>query len=135
MLPANRVPDSFVPSGWDVRAYTPGAVVLGDSCLVAVSTKGDIGSLMRFGADDWETLYLPISYSQVLVAKRGTGTNELQLDELNLASVRLSYSHFYASHASDQIAALASEIREAEFAVSDQELNEMAAEGWAKPPA
>ena len=50
MLGQRKVPESFKPAYWEVVDVSPAKLILGDACAIAVSSGGEPGSLLSFGA-------------------------------------------------------------------------------------
>lgn len=131
LLKDSKVPDSFSPSYWQVYKVAPHLMVLGDVCVVAVRADGTFGSLLQ-GVQEWETLYLPISPSAVLVAARRAPASLLDVEQINHASAGLSWSHLYSSKMSDWVRSLASTIGSIAPILSDQDISDLASESWGR---
>ena len=97
MMEEQKAPPWFKPARWELIEFEEQAVILGDSCMFAVSRNGIPCSILR-AAKDWQSIYFPISSSQVLIAHQYEKTFLLTLEEINKASAEIAYSYIYASH-------------------------------------
>ena len=105
LLREGRSPEWFAPMGWQKIDMAPHSVILGDCCVVGISSDGAIGPLLG-RSEDWQLAFVPISHSSVLVAHRTTGRALLTAAEVNKASAMCSLEHLYASSLPDDLDAL-----------------------------
>jgi hypothetical protein len=131
LLETKKTPDSFSPSYWRFYKVDRQPMILGDSCIVAVTAEGNACSLLQSNSN-WETIYLPISRSSVLMAGRSEADSVLEPEEINRASAELSCSYVYCSEVSDFVRTLAPLIGSRAPILSDQEISDIVADGWAK---
>ena len=126
------VPDSFNPSYWQVLSAPPGSFVLGDACVFAISEDESCGSLLRF-AQTWRELYLPISTSQVIIAKHDASPPLLGIDDINRTSYMLAFSHIYASRMTRDIQEFSALIGTAEPLFDHKEMQDVIEGSWDEP--
>lgn len=134
LLTENRIPDSFAPARWEVAFVEPHSVILGDACALAVSHDGKIGTILRF-SNSWSSLYLPLSHSQVLIARRNSSTEILSTEALNEASARISWAHIFASRLGDRIIGLSKLIGQGSPIIDEEELSSILDESAVWPIA
>ncbi|HEV2851495.1 MAG TPA: DUF4238 domain-containing protein [Thermoanaerobaculia bacterium] len=129
MLAEKKPPSAFSPAHWRLcRVETQ--MVLGDLCIVAVDGEGKYGAILESDVFSWQTLYLPISNSTVLVAGKQELRPLLSPEDVNRISAELSSSHIYCSKPTDSILSLAPLIGAKSPFVSTQEVSDMIADGW-----
>lgn len=125
-----RVPSSFSPAQWGLYEVEPSqALILGDACVVAVASEGKVCSLFQSN-NTWETLYLPIFPSRVLVAGRHSLGTLWQQEEINRASAELSSSHIYCSETTETTRSLASLIGKKAMFLSEEEISGLVEGSW-----
>jgi hypothetical protein len=127
LLDEKVIPKSFTPKYWNIISCKPRSVILGDSCVIATADN-QTGSLFRFG-ESWQVIYVPISHSQILVAKRGETCRELTVDEVNRASAQYAVSHLFASDVNEYTAVLTPLIGTDKI-VNDREIEYLIRDIW-----
>jgi hypothetical protein len=128
LLREDHLPESFSSVHWQLLEFDADSLILGDSCLVALSQSGEVASLMRLGWDNWQVLYLPISPTKVLFGRRMEQCDTLLADAINRASAELSYAGFYASTNDPRHSNLVEFIGRQNFLVAEHEIETMVTE-------
>ncbi|MFC1574865.1 DUF4238 domain-containing protein [Gemmatimonadota bacterium] len=112
-------PNVFSPTSWSFQGTS--SLVLGDSCVVAFDSEGQVGNPLRF-LDSWECAVLPVSPSQALVAHRFSDTTSPSSENINAASASLSQRFLWAAEESQAALRLAKQIGSASPVLDHEEL-------------
>lgn len=127
LLRTGAAPEKMRDLRWNLAVVD--RLVLGDACVVATSEDGRVGLPVRFGSEA-TTLYLPISPTQVLLAKRAPTAAMLTVDALNRASAELAKSHVYSSQLTEVERTLTPLIATAVPILSEEEFEASIAQAW-----
>jgi hypothetical protein len=129
LLESGKLPETFSPAYWEIYNVEPQRLILGDGCIVAIGEDGSVGSILGSGIT-WQSVYLPISASEVLVARQDVPGALLSPREINAASAALSSSYIYASQVDDSVLEMAREIGKGEVFLSKDQISEIVDGGW-----
>lgn len=130
LLATSKAPDSLLGASWNVAGSGDDRLVLGDSCVFAVDRQGQCGSFFRFGNDEWEQLYLPLTPRHLLVATKDQHQPAISCQRVNEISAQLAETAIFSSSRDDYTAELAKLIGQAPALLSEGEMKQMAREIW-----
>jgi len=132
LLQQPEPPAGFGPTEWSILHARSMPFILGDSGVVAVGPRNEIGTLLRF-SKEWAECYVAISPNTLLVARMSPGDPSLHPDDFNEASAGLSSEHFFASRSTATETSLVPSIGSLTAALSDQEIADIVANAWTRP--
>ena len=126
---AQPVANNFRPDRWLVLRFREN-VVLGDSCVVAVSADGSSGTYFN-RSETWIQLYLPVSSNTVLFADRGSITQPWDdARRLNAASASHSTTHIYSAQRNPDLESLQLAIGTRDAVLDEEQVDQLIANGW-----
>lgn len=123
--------DRFNPAKWRVCRATPGSILMGDSCVIAVNSIGEAGALFRFGTK-WDSVYMPLSHSSYLVALSCETSRVLEPEVLNRASAQVAMDEIYSSRWTEVEESLSRLIGTGDFVASSAETDKAIRSAWMK---
>jgi len=118
------VPDVFRPARWAVLHFPDEEIVLGDSCVVAVSQDNESGTWLS-KSSTWRQIYVPISRHSVLLADRQGDALPWGASDINRASCEVSTNQVFSGAANEGIRSLAQSIGLRDAPMSDDALREL----------
>ena len=121
--------DRFNPAKWRVCRATPGSILMGDSCVIAVNSIGEAGALFRFGTK-WDSVYMPLSHSSYLVALSCETSRVLEPEEVNRASAQVAMDEIYSSRWTEVEEGLSRLVGTGDFVASSAETDKAVLSAW-----
>lgn len=131
LLKNGQVPEALHSLQWSAVKESEQHLVLSDVCVIAHNSSGHVGSVLQ--VDDWNSLYLPISKTTLLVGSKKGASLSLSFQALNEASARASIRSIYCSVLTPEVEFLKSILGSSTEILTEERLNEIMRDAWKAP--
>ncbi len=130
LLMTDKTPDPLLRATWELVVDASADFVLGDSCVLASNSHGDFGSLLRFGAQEWDQLYLPLTPRHLLVARKTARQSLSTPGEINSLSALLAENAIFSSSKNVETEELAKQIGSGDSLINKSQIKELIEFVW-----